>query len=183
MFMRNEKFRSCCLAALIMLGMQSLADVAQKEAERRKQVEQQGLQVKTIEGNGEPIAPTGNLTVSTSLKSTPQKEAEPTHPQKNRASIRYYRSALQKLDQAIRKDEMRLESLRGRLQSEKWALPKIGRLSRSDASTGNQDKLQEQIEELQAKIQLAREERDEIYRSGKKDGFLPGELDGKGIIP
>jgi hypothetical protein len=183
MCMRNEKFKSCCLAAIFVFGMQSLADVAQKEAERRKQVEAQGVEVKVIEGNGVPISSNGNLTVSTSPKFTPQIEKAPSNSQKSRASIQRYRSALQKLDQAIRQDEMRLESLRGRLQSEKWALPKIGRLSRSNTSPGNQARLQEQIDELQAKIKRAREERDEIYRSGKKDGFLPGELDGKGIIP
>jgi hypothetical protein len=179
--MRNEKFRSCCLAVVIAFGMQSLADVARKEAERRKQVDQQGVEVKVIEGNG--VSPKGNLTVSTSPKFTPQMEEGRSNPTKNRASIQHYRSALQKLDQAIRQDEMRLESLRARQQSEKWALPKIGRLSRSNTSAGNQAKLQEQIEELQAKIKKDREERDEMYQSGKKDGFLPGELDGKGIIP
>jgi predicted RNase H-like nuclease (RuvC/YqgF family) len=181
MCMRNEKFRSCCLAAMIVFGMQSLADVAQKEAERRKQVDAQGVEVKVIEGNG--VSPNGNLTVSTSPKFTPQIEEAPSNSQKGRASIQHYRSALQKLDKAIQQDETRLETLRSRLQSEKWALPKIGRLSRNSPSVDKQTKLQEQIEELQAKIKQAREERNKIYRSGKKDGFLPGELDGKGIIP
>ncbi len=180
--MRKEKFKSCCLTVIFLFGMQSLADLAQKESERRKQVEMQGLKVKVIEGNGESAASNGSLTTSTLPVSSTRTEAPPG-PQNNRASIRHYRNALQKLDKVIRQDEMRLESLRARLQAERRALPKIGRLSPKNASVETEAGLQEQIEELLAKLKQAREERSEIYQAGKKDGYLPGELDGKGIIP
>ena len=47
----------------------------------------------------------------------------------------------------------------------------------------SQSKLQAEIEELQIKLKRLQEERFEVYESGKKAGFLPGELEGKGIIP
>jgi len=43
--------------------------------------------------------------------------------------------------------------------------------------------MQDQILELQSKLKRLRQERLDIYEAGKKAGFLPGELDGKGIIP
>jgi hypothetical protein len=174
--MRSEKLRSCCLGVILLFGMQSLADLALKEAERRKQMDSQGVQAKVIEGNG-------GSTVPTFPEPTPRTEKASQDSKKKPASIEYYRNALRKLDKAIRQDEIHLESLRTRLQSEKWATPKIGRTSKIDSAAENREKLQEQIEELQQKIKLAHEEREDIYQSGKKDGYLPGELEGKGIIP
>jgi hypothetical protein len=168
------------MTAIVVFGMQSLADVAQKEAERRKQIEQQGVEEKVIVGNGDLAASDGNLTVSTPSGARPLKEAA---NKKNHASVQHYRSALQKLDRIIRQNEIQLESLRARLQSEKWALQKIPRNSKGSLPIDKQTKLQEQINTLQAKTELVRQERNGIYQSGKRDGYLPGELDGKGIIP
>jgi hypothetical protein len=171
--MRNEKLRLCSVSIILLLGMQSLADVAQKEAERRRQLEQQGVESKVIERKGTAIE-------STAPESPTRNDEE--KPSKSR-TLRSYRSALQKLDRAIRQNEIKLETLRAKLQSEKWPLPKIGRMSGSSSSPDKLAKLQEQISALQVKIQQDQNERSDIYQSGKKDGFLPGELDGKGIIP
>jgi hypothetical protein len=179
---REEKLRSCSLVLIAIFVMQSLVDVALEEAERRKQIDQQGIEVKVIERTGS-VPSKGNLTTSTSPPSVPLKNEASPDSRKNRASLKSYRSSLQKLDREIRQDETRIESLRARLQSEKWALPKVGRLSRSSPSADNLAKLQSQIEELQDKIERARQERLEIYQEGKKDGYLPGELDGKGTNP
>jgi hypothetical protein len=181
-FVREEKIRSYSLALIIVFAMQSLADVAREEAERRKQIDEQGIEVKVIERNGVPSSK-GNLTTSTSPRSVPLQNDTPSDSRKNRTSLKSYRSALQKSDRTIRQDEARLESLRARLQSEKWALPKAGRISRNSAAADNQAKLQREIEELQVKIERAKQERLEIYQAGKRDGYLPGELDGKGTIP
>jgi hypothetical protein len=175
--MRNERFRSVSLIALVAIGMQSLEDAAQKEAERRRQLENQGVQEKVIEGDGESLAPSGNLTVSTPSGSKFQNVEAPAKDRKSLASIRSYRATLQKLDRAIRENEVRMDSLRARLQSERKRIVSNGLTSSA------QSKLQEQIDRLQAKVEQARKERAGIFQAGRKDGYLPGELDGKGIIP
>jgi hypothetical protein len=182
MFVRKETFRSYSLGLIVIFAMQSLADVAREESERRKQIDQQGIEVKVIERNGPPSSK-GNLTTSTSSRPVALQNETPSDSRKNRTSLKSYRSALQKLDRSIRQDETRLESLRARLHSEKWALPRVGRISRNSPAADNQAKLQREIEELQVKIERAKQERLEIYQAGKKDGYLPGELDGKGTIP
>ena len=45
------------------------------------------------------------------------------------------------------------------------------------------NRAEDQIEEVEAGLKLKRKERASVYDSGKKDGYLPGELEGKGIIP
>ena len=49
--MRNVNFRFCCVVLLLTFDMQSLVDLAREEAERRKQLEEQGIQAKIIDGN------------------------------------------------------------------------------------------------------------------------------------
>ena len=46
-----------------------------------------------------------------------------------------------------------------------------------------QRRLREQIEELEIKLKYMREERRENYEMGRKAGYLPGDLEGKGIVP
>ena len=183
MDMRAANFRSCRLAALFIFSLQSLADIAREEAERRKLLEQQGIEAKVIEGNPGHLAPGGNLTISTTKPSMPGRMKKPSSSEKPKTSARSYRTALQKLDRTIRRDQARLESLRARLMDEKWALPKTGRISKNVDTTDSQNRLQAQIEELESKLKQQREERLQIYDEGRKAGFLPGELDGKGIIP
>lgn len=182
MFVRERKFKSYSLALVVVFTLQSLADVAREEAERRKRIDQQGIEVKVIEINGS-LYLKGNVTTSTSPRPVSLQNETSSDSRRSRTSLKSYHSALQKLDRAIHQDETRIESLRARLQSEKWALPKVGRISRNSTAADNQAKLQSQIEELQIKLEQERQERTEIYQAGKKDGYLPGELDGKGTIP
>jgi len=171
------------LAALIFFGMQSLADIAREEAERRKSLQQQGIEAKVIKSRSFPASTGGafNKPESSSVKrpaATSSRDASTT-----KSSLRRYRSALQKLDRTIREEKARLELKRERLKKERWALPKTGRLSAGGRSEDARNRLREEIEELQLKIRQLRRERREIYDEGRREGFLPGELDGKGIIP
>jgi chromosome segregation ATPase len=168
---------------LLFLDMQSLVDVAQKEAERRRLLEEQGIEGKVIVGNGTHLAPNGNITTSTGPPLAPVKKNEKSDSPKNRASVRSYQTSLKKLDREIRQTEERLASRRERLQAEKWAPLKIGRSASRSRTKNSQNQLQKEIDELQIKLRRLREERFEVYEAGKKAGFLPGELEGKGIIP
>jgi predicted RNase H-like nuclease (RuvC/YqgF family) len=172
--MQNEIIRFVCLAVTVVLGMQSLADIAQQEAERRQQIDSEGVQAKVIEGNGAALAPNGNVTVSSpGARSQPAEKS--SKDQKSKTSVRSYRAALEKMDRTIKQYETRLESLRLRLRSEK------GDFSRSDLAAAAQAKTQAQMDELREKLEQVRRERTALYQAGKKEGYLPGELDGKGI--
>ena len=161
---------------------QSLAEAALKEAERRKLLEKQGIEGKVIRSDAGQLAPNANLTQSSPLPPV-RKAAIPSSNDKNRASLQSLRKTLQKLDREIRKGEDRLEMLRTKLHDERWALPKVGRISSSTNSSDTQDRLRAQIQELELNLKYLRQERLETYGNGRKAGYLPGELDGKGIIP
>jgi chromosome segregation ATPase len=164
-------------------NLQSLADVARQEAERRKQLEEQGIEAKVITGIGGQASPSGSVTVSSPAGSAPERSASQSAPAKKQSSVRGYREALQKLDRAIRQDEERLQSLRTQLQAEKWAIPKVGRVSGRKQTEDKQSRLQAKIDEIQARMKRLRQERIETYDAGRRAGLLPGELEGKGIIP
>jgi hypothetical protein len=179
------------LALLLLFSLQgtpaapqirSLADLSRDEAKRREALEQQGIEGKVIESDSDTLAPTGNITVFTPGEKSRPKPAKQSPSEKTAASPRSYRTALQKLDRTIVQEQERLDNLSARLQAEKWAIPKSGRLSSRDTSA-SQSRMQDQILELQSKLKRLRQERLDIYEAGKKAGFLPGELDGKGIIP
>ncbi len=172
--------QKCWLVAIAFLLAQSLADIARQEAERRRTLDQQGIEAKVVDG----AVQNGNLTLSTGPSSAPSKKtSKASGSAKEQASLRSIRTALQKLDRSIRQNEERLELRRARLQSERWAIPRNGRLSNRNSAETAQNRLQQEIEELQIKLNELRQERSEIYESGKRAGFLPGELDGKGIVP
>jgi hypothetical protein len=177
------QFRSCCLVFLLALEVQSLVDIAREEAERRKLLEQQGIEGKVIIGNGVSLAPNGNVTTSTGLPTVPEKASVQSDAPKSQASVGRYQTALKKLDREIRQTEERLASRRARFQAERWAPIQLGRSSGRSQAKNSQNKLQAEIEELQIKLKRLQEERFEVYESGKKAGFLPGELEGRGIIP
>ncbi|MBN1568845.1 MAG: hypothetical protein JXA73_13435 [Acidobacteria bacterium] len=177
--MRIQKFRSFCVIILLVLDMQSLVDVAREEAERRRLLEQQGIKGRVIEGNGTSTAPSGNITTSIGPSYEPEKTSARSDSSKNQASLRRYQATLKKLDREIQKTEDRLASKRARLQKEKWAPVKLGRSSGSGKSGNSQSQLQSQIDELQLKLKQLRDERYDVWESGKKAGFLPGELEGR----
>ena len=60
-------------------------------------------------------------------------------------------------------------------------IPKTGRISSRSDTEKTQSKLKQEIEELQRKLEQLQQERAELYDRGKKSGFLPGELTGKGL--
>ena len=76
-----------------------------------------------------------------------------------------------------------LAAKRARMQAEKWANLKSGKSSRGNGAENQQSRLQAEIDALQIKLKQLRDERFEVYEAGKRAGFLPGELEGKGIIP
>ena len=161
---------------------QSLAEAARREAERRKALERQGVEGKVIVFNPEPSVPNQ---LSRKPSRPPPARASPSRAgssvgQKPLLSLR---SNLQKLDREIAQGEEKLKLLRSRLQAEKWRIPNVGRISRNSNSSLAQERLRSQIEDLEVKVKYWRRERSEIYENGRKSGFLPGELDGKGIVP
>jgi len=177
--MRIPNIRSCCLAACVFFGAQSLSDVAREEAERRRRLDQQGIESKVIESGASrtnPEKPPASSSPSSDRR--PGSRAD-TSSSGNRVSVRSYRTKLQKLDRTIRQDEERLELMRRRLESERWALPKPGRLSAGNKSVDAQEKLSREIDELQIKLRELRRERAETWDEGRKAGFLPGELEGR----
>ena len=76
-----------------------------------------------------------------------------------------------------------LAAKRARMQAEKWANLKGGKSSTGGGAENPQIRLQSEIDALQLKLEQLRDERFEAYETGKRAGFLPGELEGKGIIP
>ena len=175
--------KSCCLSAFVFLCLQSLADIAREEAERRRSLDQQGIEAKVIVD----VAPQnshGSLTVSTGTASAVQRKTakESTSP-KESASLKGIRTSLQKLDRSIKQTQERLEAGRARLQAERWAIPKTGRISARGDTEKTQGRLRQEIEALQKKLDQLQQDRSDVYDRGKKAGFLPGELTGKGIIP
>jgi predicted RNase H-like nuclease (RuvC/YqgF family) len=173
--------KSCRLAFCALFFFQSLADVAREEAERRKRIDQQGIEAKVIESGSIPDKNSAGSAVPVSPKeNTVSKKS--TSPQRG-PSVRSFRTAIQKLDHAIQEGEGRLQLLRERMESERRVSSKLGKKSRTNSPERAQEKLRAQMENLEIKLSQLRQERSEIYQSGRKAGFLPGELDGKGIIP
>jgi hypothetical protein len=164
--------------ALLLLFLQSLADVAREEAERRKALDQQGIEAKVIESI--PQSDGGRLTLS---NGPPQPKSKESPVAKEKAQLPKTRDELQRLDRSIRQMQDRLELLRARLQSVRWAIPKTGKMSGQADTEKTQNRLRQEIERLEKKLVQLQQERADAYDRGRKAGFLPGELTGKGIIP
>ncbi len=165
------------------VAMQSLADAASREAERRSRLEQLGIEGKVIEGNGEGSPPEGNVSVFSPSDLNPEERTRKSAGSNNRSSLRKYRAKLQKLDQDILKGEARLEKLQDRLESLRRDNLRIGDFKGFSRNRESRDRVREQVEDLKVALKLQRKERRDVYDAGRKAGFLPGELDGKGIIP
>jgi hypothetical protein len=163
--------------------MQSLADVAREEAERRRLLDQQGVEAKVIV-DVVPQNSSGSLTLSTGPSSTiARKTSKESTSSREKTSLNGIRASLQKLDRSIKQTQERLEVGRARLHAERWAIPKTGRVSARGDTEKAQSRLRQEMEALQKKLDQLQQDRSEIYDRGKKAGFLPGELTGKGIIP
>ena len=182
--MRNTLLTLLCMMPALLpltLDAQSLAEVARKEAERRRELDRLGVEAKVIDGDAAQLAPNGNVTTSSG---TPSFRA-PRDPagRASRERPRAYRTRIQRLDREIRSSEDRIAALQERLRKERWALPKVGRLSRSSGTSTSQERLQGQIKDLESKVKQLRRERREVFDEGRRAGFQPGELDGKGVAP
>jgi len=171
------------LVVMPVFATESLADAARRESERRDRIEQLGIEEKVIEGNGKCSLPEGNVSVLKPSEIKPGKVERTSFPAKDRSALRQYRTKLQKLDKNIRKEESRLEKLRERLDSLKEKSLRIGDLKGFSRNNESRDRIMEQIESLQVDLKLLRREKREVFDSGRIEGFLPGELEGKGIIP
>ena len=153
-----------------LLPAQTLAEAARKEAERRKALEDQGIQSKTIIRQGSPLpVPSSN----------PASKSKTTPSGKSPSAIRY-RVALEKLQKEILRTQERLDSVRKKLELEKTAPLRIGR---SATLAGNWQKSQAEVEEWESRLRRLQAERRKLYDEGRRAGFLPGELDGRGITP
>jgi hypothetical protein len=113
----------------------------------------------------------------------PEKASTQSSSPKGQASVRRYQTALKRLDREIQQNEERLTSRQARLRAEKSAPVIIGRGSGRSRNQDSQAELQAEIEALQLRLKRLHEERFEVYESGRKAGFLPGELDDKYINP
>jgi hypothetical protein len=177
------QLRTLCLALFLVFDLQSLTDFARQEAERRRLLEEQGIQGKIIVNNAASSASNGEASMPEASSIRRERPAPQSDSLKGGKSAGNYRTALQKLDLQIQQSEERLASLQARLHAEKWSVPKTRRASGRSRPKNSAGQLQIQIQELQMKVKRLREERFEVYESGKKAGFMPGELDGKFTNP
>jgi chromosome segregation ATPase len=162
---------------------QSLADAAQREAARRQRVEQSGAPVKVVEGNGERAGGRGNVSVSNFAETAAGKNAPASPAGSDSGSLRRYRDSILRLDRDIRKEEDRLKSLRTRLEALNRERLRLGDASRLGRNENARMRAGEQIAELRSRLNALQRERAEVYDAGRKAGYLPGELEGKGIVP
>lgn len=163
---------------------QSLGELGRKEAERRKNLEERGVQCKVIEG-GDParLARNGNLSTSAPARGKRNNTASVSPRSAASRSVASFRTALQRLDRQIRQLEDRVSLLDRRAQTERWAPPPVGRISRSGVSAGSEQRIRHEIEDLEIRLRSLKAERLETYDAARRAGFLPGEIDGKGINP
>jgi hypothetical protein len=161
------------------VGSQSLAELARREAERRKALHDQGIAGKVIESHQVPAnSSEGRLAVS---DQTPAMSK--SSPAKSPGSVAAYRNRLQSLDGQIRRTEEQARLLQARLAEERWAPPKVGKVGKGQKNPSSLEDVKWKIRELESNLGRLRKERLEIYERGRKAGFLPGELEGKGITP
>jgi len=161
---------------------QSLAEAARKESERRRQLAEQGVEAKVIEGDGRGPAPQG-----TAVTFTPGTGRENVSAQakesRSRTPASAYRNLLQKLDREISECEERRRRTLQQAEAEKWSPSKVLRSGRSQGGPNLQERLKKQAEDLEVKLKRLRRQRSETYEAGRKAGYLPGELDGKAVAP
>ncbi len=160
---------------------QSLIDAARKEAERRQKLDLQGVQVKKIDA-ADPglLAPNGTIGVSApgSHAITPSFGAKKGEP---RAPLRSFQTSLRKLDRDIAQTEDRIKLLRARADAERWAPVKTAKGSKGSAQSSAQDQMRFQILDLEVKLSRLRKERMDAFEAGRKAGYLPGELENRGV--
>ena len=161
---------------------QTLAEAARKEAERRKALAQQGVEGKVISDQDVRKAQSGNVTIS-SPAYRPQAGSPAPSSTRGGKSPQPYRTSIKKLEREIGQSEERLTMLRSRAQADRWAITKTGKPARGSSGEATQERLRGEIQLLESKLKRLQSERQEIYDAGRKAGFEPGELEGRGIVP
>ncbi len=157
-------------------GAQSLTEIAKKEAERRKLLDQKGIEAKKIEqGDLSNLSPKGNVSLSSLPPESHSPARLPVETEK-KPSLEKYRTGLRSLDAEIIRNEERLASLRKRLEQEKDVPIRLGRGGRTGAAVNSKAKLESQVQELEIKLKRLRADRLKMYDAARKAGFLPGEL-------
>jgi|WetSurMetagenome_2_1015567.scaffolds.fasta_scaffold371584_1 predicted RNase H-like nuclease (RuvC/YqgF family) len=175
-------FLLTALAAAPLGNSQSLAELARREAERRKALDLEGVKGKIIQDFDVRQRSGGNISTSSPSEDS-RKTAEKQTAPKSGVSLKIYRAAIEKLDREIRQARKKLTAIRERLADLRWAPPRAGKSSASSTSDSSLERLSVQIQELEAKLKQLESERLQTYDEGRKAGYLPGELDGKGIMP
>jgi hypothetical protein len=177
----------CCALLLILLcsdafgADQSLGEIAHREAERRKAVDLSGTASREISAEQINGSHAGNISTS---RLPPR---APTPPPKSPAlekalSLASFRSKLKKLDDEIRQCEDRLARAKEMAAAEKKIVPILSRKAAETSISANQKRIQE-IRSLESRLAKLRQDRMECYGAGRRAGYLPGELDGHGLIP
>jgi len=167
------------VALLIMSAAQrpSLAELARREAERRKEVERTGVAVKEIRSaDVHTTSTTGGRAAEAGRKD--HGDVSITRGADG-GSLRAYRATLERLAREIRVTDERLAALRRRLDLEmKKQSTIIG--GRRDGSAA--DKLRAQAGDLEQKLRRLQGERRIAYEEGRRAGWQPGELDGRYVV-
>jgi hypothetical protein len=162
-------------ASVAAAGSQSLTEIAKKEAERRRLLDQQGIEARKIEQENVPgLASKGSVSLSSLPGSGPPARLPAQTGRK--PSLEQYRTGLRTFDAEIVRSEERLGALRKRLDLEKDAPIRLGRGVRPGAAGNSKAKLQSQIQDLEIKLKRLRTDRLKLYDTARKAGFLPGEL-------
>jgi hypothetical protein len=161
---------------------QSLAEAARREAERRQKLDQEGVREKKIEAADTARLAPGGAISTFSPGSAPVAANLPPAKSEPRASLRSFQTRLQKLDRDIQQAEGQLKQLRARADAERWAPVRTLKGSKGLDPSLIQEQLRRQIAELEGKLARLRLERGDTFFAGRKAGFLPGELENRGII-
>ena len=189
--MRVNFFHACLTAAFLFWSLQllwsnqSLADVARAEAERRRLLDEQGIEEKIVNGIPSEEEMVGKRTrydapPSAVRRNSPERGAD--SGARSRDTLRKYRAELQKLDKAIQKEEQTLASKRRRLETVRRTPPapiRIGSLATRNAVAEAMRRLEAEIKDGEDKLKQLVEERANLYDEGRRNGFLPGELEGR----
>ncbi len=170
------------MAAPSSAATQSLTEVARKEAERRQKIDQQNVPVKRIE-SVDLASASSNGTVSVSHTESRSTSLKVPAPRPDaRATLRSFQTRLQKLDNDIAQAEERLRLLRARAEAERWTVVRTPKGSRGGGLISGQDQFRWQILEAEGKLAGLRRDRSDVFQAGRKAGYLPGELEMRGIV-
>ncbi len=163
-------------------GGQSLAEAARRESERRKALEEAGVEAKSLVNETLPRKSNGSLTTGTPGGASGDRRTVRTRPER-RSSPAPYRAALKRLDGDILKCEEQLTFSRQKYELERNSFKLSTKVTRTQNADVARERLLLRIQELEARLKRLRQERRETYDSGRRAGFHPGELDGHARDP